>query len=150
MIYHPRNTHMQRSPLPKIISKVDSLKALIDLVPTYPSIPSIQTWRFYLHLRGDKNKKKLAVLNLSLLHFLLKHKRKTVPWNIPKSQRSQFDLKYQPGSFDTRLKTRFSIFNSNGIVYDLKEIKKRLFLSWLYDHWAQIAKVWPTFGSLPK
>ena len=91
------------------------------------------------------------MLNLSLLHFVQKHKRKTVPRDIPKSERGQFDLEYQPGSFDTRLKTLFGIFKSNGIVYGLKEFEKKgLFLSWLYDHWAKIAKVRSDFGSLPK
>ena len=31
-----------------IISKVNSLKALLDLVAVDPSIPSIQSWRFYI------------------------------------------------------------------------------------------------------
>ena len=52
-----------------IISKVDSLKVLVNFVPVDPSIPSIQTWTFYLQLRGNRDEKKFAVLNLSLLHF---------------------------------------------------------------------------------
>ena len=44
-----------------IFSKVDSFKALVDLVPVDPSIPSIQTWKFYLQLRGSRDEKKLAV-----------------------------------------------------------------------------------------
>ena len=108
-----------------IISKVEVLKALVDLVPVDSSIPSIQTRRFYLRLRGNRDEKKVAVLNLSLLHFVQKYKRKIVPWDIPKSKRGQFNLKYQPGSFDTCFQILFGILKSNDIVYGLKEFKKR-------------------------
>ena len=105
----------------------------------------------YLKLKGNSDKKKFDVLNLSLLHFVQKCKRKTVPQNIPKSEVGQFDLENQPGSFDDRLKILFGIVKSNDIVYDLKEFKKKgPFLSWLYNHWAEIAKVLSDFGSLPK
>ena len=70
-----------------IILKVDALKTLVDLVPVEPSIPRIQTQRFFLQLRGNRDKKKLAILNLSLLHFVQKQKRKTVPRDMPKSKR---------------------------------------------------------------
>ena len=119
--------------------------------PCWPKHFKHSNSEIFVQLWGNRDEKKLAVLNLSLLHFVQKYKRKTVPRDIPKSERGQFDLEFQPRSFDTRLKTLFGIFKSNGIDYGLKKFKKMaLSFMVIYDHCEEIAKVRSGFGSLPK
>ena len=69
-----------------IITKVDSLKALVDLVPVDPSIPSTQTRRFICSLGAAGRKETCHAKSVQ------KYKRKMVLHDIPTSERGQFNL----------------------------------------------------------
>ena len=67
-----------------VMKKIAWYLISLGLTPAYDtSIPSIWARSYYLQLIGDSDENKLTILNLCLMHYVYKYKKKTIPLDIP-------------------------------------------------------------------
>jgi len=131
------------------ISGCKNLAPLSEELLLDPEVPNVTIRKFYKVLQGDFDDKKFKILDECLHVFMNQHRLKNRIKN-PTGKKTEYDFEYQPSSVDTKLKTLFGIFKSNGIKYGLRDFEKNgTFLANLYYRWKEIAKVRDDFGTLP-